>query len=72
MRDNSRRRGEAQKFLHRKMGKLHGFSIRPQNPNMLFSRFSVIESLVSNHLAPLSGSLSHYRIRYSDALLYAF
>jgi hypothetical protein len=39
---------------------------------MPFSRFSVIESLVSSHLAPLSGPLSHYRIHYSDALRYSY
>ena len=35
---------------------------------MHFSRFSVVESLVSIHLAPLSGPLSRYRIYYSDTL----
>jgi hypothetical protein len=32
---------------------------------MLFSCFSVIESLVSSHLGYLSGPLSHYLIYYS-------
>jgi hypothetical protein len=72
MRDNSRRSGEAQKFLHRKVGKLHDFSIRPASPSMLFSCFSVIESLVSSHVAPLSGPLSHHRIHYSYALRYSY
>ena len=35
---------------------------------MHFSRFSVVESLVSIHLAPLSGPLSRYRIYHSDTL----
>ena len=43
---------------------------------MLFSCFSVIEFLVSSHLAHVSGPLSHYRIYYSacysDALRYSY
>ena len=37
--ETTRRSGEAQKLLHREVGKLHDLSIRPQI--MLFSCFSV-------------------------------
>ena len=59
-----------QKFLYREMDKLHEFCIRPQI--MLFFCFSVMEVLVSRHLAPLSRPLSHYRIHYPAALRYAY
>ena len=41
------------------MGNLYGFSIPPPSRIILFSCFSVIESLVSEHLVFLSGSPSH-------------
>jgi hypothetical protein len=59
-----------QNLFHRKMCKLHDFSLRPQI--MLFSCFSVKEVLVSSHLAPLSGPVLYYRIHYPDLLCQAY
>jgi hypothetical protein len=62
--------GESQKFLDRKVSKVHDSSFT-QAPSMPFSCFFVMESLVPSHLAPLSGSFSLHCICYSGALRYA-